>query len=497
LEIRAKIAKASLWLSGARLASNGLSAFSIAVLTIYLNPDMYGVVFTAMAIMVIVTAITEISLSESLIAVQDPTPDYYDTAWTLGLIRGLFLAATLWSLAPVTAWIYRDPRLTAVVCFVALIPFLASIKSPMIAGMERNLKFHQNFFIDVGTSLSTVGLSVFLAYEFGNYWAVISGAIFGQVVGTVLSFVVAPYTPKLTISKWRQLVGFSVWISFGQAFCALNYRLDQLLVGGYLGSSALGIYAVGGRIAQLPGREATRPLTATLYPAYSVAAGDNARLRSMYSRSQTMVTAIALPLTVVVGVLADTLVRHIMSPGWTQAIVVIQVMAAVTALESLGSLVYPLAMAMNKTRVLVVRDAQKFAMRAPLILFGMLAGGLVGLIIARAVAAIIGVVIDMQLVKSLLNLPLVRQMQDNSRTLLSTIIMAVGMLVLKWLTPEPGDAVAAGFWLVAMVLIGVVINMGSRLLLWLLSDMSSGPENDALIMMKAVVSRFVRARAAE
>ena len=75
---------------------------------------------------------------------------------------------------------------------------------------------------------------------------------------------------------------------------------------------------------------------------------------------------------------ADPLVRLVMGEKWVPAVTVIQALATIFAIQTLGTLVQPLAMAQGATQLLFKRDLQTLCLRIPIIAAAMATGGLPG-----------------------------------------------------------------------------------------------------------------------
>ena len=218
-------------------------------------------------------------------------------------------------------------------------------------------------------------VSLLIAWEYKSYWALILGSLAGQVAYVLLSYTALPFLPRITFKHTRDLLSFSVWLSLGQIINTINWRFDQLLIGGLSGRAALGYYSVGDNLAQLPTREAIAPLTQPLYPAFSRVADDHERLRAGYQRAQAFITAVALPIGVGFALLASPLILHFMGEKWAPAVIVAQGLSAIFALQTLGSLAQPLGMAAGATKLLFKRDVQMFFVRLPIDHGGNFPGG--------------------------------------------------------------------------------------------------------------------------
>ena len=485
--IRDRLARASSWLAAAKLMSGVLSAAGTVILARLLVPADFGIVALAASFIAVAASLTELSLGSALINVEEPEADHLHTVWTLNLARAAFLTAGFCLAAHPLALLLGDTRLEPVLYALSASLALTGMISPRLSLLERDLRFRQAFTLTLCSTLAGFAVSVALGVMFRSYWALVAGTLAGQVVRVGVSFAVAPYWPKLRLTRARELWRFSAWLSLSQIASTLNYRADQLIVGWHLGRAELGFYTVGGQLAQLPGREVVAPLTAALFPALSLVRGDADRSRSGYLRAQTLTTAVALPVTMLVALFAHPLVLLLLGPQWVGAVPVIQFVAAATAFETLGSLVGPLAMAQGQTKVLFHRDMLKLGLRLPLIVAGLLLGGFPGLLAGRSLAGVLGIFIDMTLVRTITSLPLGAQLWANRRCLIATGVMAVVAVTLQRLVPAPEATweqwarlvLLGGASLGAMVL--------TTVLLWRRAGFAEGPEREMAELTHSVL----------
>jgi PST family polysaccharide transporter len=131
--IRDRILRGSVWISGGRIVVNILSAVSTIVLARLLMPSDFGLVALATSMLAMLQAFTELSLSQALIAIGEPTREHYDTAWTLNLARGVLVGLGFCVAAPVLARLYSEPRLEAVMLALA-ISAASEVDSPSYRG---------------------------------------------------------------------------------------------------------------------------------------------------------------------------------------------------------------------------------------------------------------------------------------------------------------------------------------------------------------------------
>jgi O-antigen/teichoic acid export membrane protein len=479
-DIKSRIVRASLWISAARGTTNLLTALSTIVLARLLVPADFGLVALGTSMLVVLQAFTELSLSQALIHTREPTPDHYNTAWSLGFGRGLLIGLGFALAAPFAASAYNEPRLEGVMLALGANAILSGLQNPKLVMLQKQLNFHQEAIRSISAMLLQVTVSITVAVIFRSYWALIAGMLTGQVTNVILSYTLVPFRPALGWKHFRELWSFSVWLSLGQIVNTLNYRFDQLLVGTFLGRADLGLYTVGGRLSIMPGQEIVRPLTKTLFPAFSLTADNTARLGRAYQRVQGVVTAIALPASMGFALIADPVVRLALGEKWLGAIPVIQLLAAIYSIDTFGSLVNPLAMAKGATRLLFMRNMQKFAVRVPIIAIGMFAGGFMGLLYGRMIAGAIGVIVDMSMIERLAGVSLIEQFRANLRAILSTLAMVLAVVLFRDFAFFGDGKEGLILRLVATIVLAVQVYFATSWLLWLAAGRPNGPETEAI-----------------
>jgi len=490
IDVRSRLTRGSAWIAGGRLAVNLLGLISTLLLARWLTPGDFGLVAIAASILAIIAAATELSLGQALVQHRNPTADHFHATWTLQAGRNLLLAAGIAIAAVPTAAAFHEPRLTPLMLVMAVGIFLQGLSNPRSIMMMRDLIFWQQFMLQVGAKVAGLIVSLIIAFVFRSYWALVWGTVASQFAAVVLSYCVLPFFPRPRLKGARELFRFSIWLTLGQLINTVNWRIDQLFIGGYLGPAALGYYSQGDGLANMPTREVSSPLTQTLFPAFSRYADAKDQLRWIYQKAQALVTAVALPAGIGTAMIAHPMVLLVLGPKWEPAVVVIQVLAFAYAVQVLGALGEPLAMATGDTKLLFRRDLQYFFVRIPIITIGMLAGGLVGVLYARALAGSLSIALPMSVVRRVSGLRFAEQLRVNFRALTSAAVMVGVLAIINWLHGPPAmDNVALAKQLAVLIVSGAAAYIGTMACLWQLAGRPEGPETELLEMARKVLAK--------
>ncbi|MCV0382591.1 MAG: lipopolysaccharide biosynthesis protein [Erythrobacter sp.] len=485
--ISTRLVRGSMWITIARLLTNGLATLSMFVLAWNLAPADFGLVAIATTFILILTSVTDISLSAALVRHEAPDESHLSAAWTLNAIRGLALCLLTWAFAYPMAAFFTDDRLVPILLALGVSLLISSFANPRLAMAQRELQFRPEFLVTTGQKLIGFVVAVSVAIAFKSYWALVLGTLATQAANVLLSYLVMPFRPRILLRYWREFFAFSGWLTASQIVNTLNWRFDELLIGKLLNSTVLGYYTVGGNLASIPTRETTAPLMATIYPAFAAIRSDTRRLRDAYQRSQALVTAIALPAGVGTALLAEPIIRLTMGDKWLPAVSVVQILGVVFAFQTLGSLIQPIALSLGETRALFSRDWKLLVLRVALVSAAIVPFGLIGVLLARAVSSFVGSLVNMLLVRRLLNVSLRSQLRANLRAIASVSAMAIGVLVLSWLTQ--GGAMMPMVRLLLLMAAGGAIYCVTSLILWHSGGRPTGPETDILTFANKMIAK--------
>ena len=488
MEMRKQLAVGSIWTAGVRAGISLMGLANTIILARLLTPEDFGLVAVAAVIFAITGAFTALSLSEALIQHPNPEREHYDSAWTLSVMRGLFVAAILCGIGLCFSF-YGDPRLEFILYAFGLTAFVDALRNPKLVDFQRRLSFHQALLIQLAEKLASLLVAITIALIYQSFWAIVAGWLASQVVAAVLSYLFIPYLPRFSLFQWRGLFSFSGWVALGSGIREVNWRADQLMVGAVLGAPALGQYNVGGRLAALPVRESVAPLVHVLFPAFSKLQDQQDRLRKAYLRAQRMLAMVALPVGIGFALIAGPLVEFAMGPKWAMAALVIQVLSILFAIQAIATPFAPMAMGLGRTRLIFIRDVINLIVRYPILVAGFFAGGLVGLLAARSVSTFFIMGQDLFLARRLTGASFKQQIFSSWRAYSAAAFMAVivwGLQVVGIGNPTVPD-------LAILVTAGGVSYLAATIGLWVFAGKPNGPESEIIEIAQSFFTRFNRA----
>jgi lipopolysaccharide exporter len=485
MSLRQGVIRGALSLGSARIAMSLLNAAGIVVLARLLTPDDFGIIAIASAVVSVVAAVTEASLQQALVQCREPTRAHIDTVWTMSLIRaGLIFAVIAFSAWPL-AQIYGDERLAGVFLVAGLTGAFMEFYNPLLTLATRELRFRPLALFQIGQKAAGLGLAIGLAFALGNFWGIVLGNALGTLLASLTSYFILPYRPAFSLSRVREIWGFSGWMFLNQLCETLNWRFDQLAIGVSVTKAQLGFYSVADNFAVIPSRELSFPLRNALFPGLSRVVDQPERLRNAFVRAQAGIALVTAPAAIGLALLAQPAVDLFLGPRWAMAAPLLQWLAVTYAFDTFITVVRPLGMAMGQTRYLFLRQLAALFVRIPLILGGLVLGGLVGAAAGRALSSLVNCLISFVVAKRLVSVGVWAQVRSHGLTLASLAAMTAAVLALQAALP-PDVAERSALQLLVLVPAGALAYGLAVLALWSLSGRRDGAVTEVL----GIAARF-------
>jgi len=437
--ITTRTAGGIVWLVASRFAGRICDLLTLIVLARVLTPPDFGLVALAMTAVYVVEAVLELPLNSALVRLPLIEQKHLDTAFTLSILRGLVVALALAATAFPYALIYGDPRLFPLIAGLALAPASRGIGSPALACWSQKGSFSRDFVMDVGGKLTASIVAITIALTTRSYWALAAGTISAPLVGSLISYIVAPYRPRFSLMAWRDFAGFAGWTSAAQVLSALNWQADRLILGRLVSVATVGRYAMASDLSSLPEQALLKPMMRPIMSGMVAVRSDASRLRHAYRRVDRTIVTLLTPIAIGLAMLAEPLLRLGLGEQWRSTAPLLSIFALTIIPANVGAALGAMAMALDETRVMFQRTWQEAVVRLPLLVGGILIFGLPGLLAARFIAALWSGSVALRLVRNLTGESIASQMRGIARPILAGGVATVATLpFLPLLTDSSG-----------------------------------------------------------
>ena len=486
-----RTALSSIYMVGARLGMRLIGVVSTLVLVRILSPADFGIVALAQAVYPVLDLLTATGFNQAIIRMRAPRAEHYDTAWTLGIFRGAFIAACLVATSGWQARFMHEPRIEPLMWLLAATALISSLQNVRLVDYQRDLRFEWiTLFMLWGKAQGFI-IIMLLAIFMHNYWILILANLLNKMISVPATYIVARHRPRFSLAGWRELFDFSKWLFLGNVCLLTDLQLMTFVVGHYLGMIEVGLFQVGMQVAALPITEIAAPIRGPLYSAFSKIYHDIDELRRSFLGSLAIQSLIIVPLTVGLAVTAPEVTAIFLGQKWMAVVPLLPIIAFYQLFDATGHHIHTVMLALNRQRLYTITYYISIALRVPLTIWWALEGGLRGAALAMLVSAAVNAVLWNAQLAPLLRLRRRSAMVVLWRPLLASAIMGgIVFIVSQRLptTPEYHDIILRLVVEVASGAVAYAVLVG---LFWLAAGApNSSPEAQILRTARAALGRM-------
>ncbi|MGZ4398312.1 MAG: oligosaccharide flippase family protein [Gaiellaceae bacterium] len=188
----------------------------------------------------------------------------------------------------------------------------------------------------------------------------------------------------------RPILGMSAWMTVTDISALIISRLDVVIVAGLVGLPQAGIYAVATKLAAFVPRF-TDPAVSVFFPHASglAAAGDREGLRHNLLIGTRIAVAVAMPLTILLVVLAHPVLTAWVGADWTSGANVVACLAAASLVASLTKSGIDILRGMGDVKLPALIAVGEAALNLGLSIGLALTIGMVGVALGTLIAALV------------------------------------------------------------------------------------------------------------
>ncbi len=456
-----------------------LGLVSTLILVRLLSPDDFGVVAMAMVIVGLLEVFTHTAVDLALIRDREASREHYDTAWTLEILQALALAVVLVIVAPWAARFFADERVTLVIYALALRAVVGSFENIGVVAFRRDLEFHKEFWFGVSKKMAMVALTIVAAFTLKSYWALVAGLVSGRCADVFISFRRHPYRPRFSLAKVAELWGFSQWLLMGRIGDMVTRKLDEFVIGGELGTTAMGNYFVASDVATAPTEEIVGPMSRGIYPVYSHLLNARPQLIDSFLLVLASTTYLCVPLGMGLSAVAPNLVPLVLGEKWVAAIPLIEYLGISGIAMALAMTVEPLLVATGRVRIFAWFQWMQLLLLAPALIYAGKVLGVVGVAAAKTAILTLSIPLWFYVVSRVEVISARRLMGAMLPAVLAGTVMHVGVRALARV-PLPSEVLI----LVCQLLAGAGIYFAVTWSIWKARGYPDGAERKALERMR-------------
>lgn len=325
------------------------------VLARLLTTDDFGISAMALTAFGAVCVLTNIgTLGSGMVARfedEEAQRKYLNTLWSIELARSLVIGLLLMAFAKPTANFYGDSRLVPVLFVLAWVPFTISLHNIGVMLYTRDVQFGRTILVETIQMVMSVLITIGAAWTLRSYWALVWGQLASAVIGTVLTYFIHPFRPRLEIDR----AALRTALNFGKhafliSLCTFVITTaDNALVARLLGAAVVGAYVIAYSASSLLSNVISQVFSAVFFPVFAQINRDRPEdLRATAARAFSAGSLFLALITAPMVLLAPEIITLLYGPKWLSAVEPLRILAVLGFVRGILNLLNTMLMGVNR-----------------------------------------------------------------------------------------------------------------------------------------------------
>ncbi|MDQ2098091.1 MAG: oligosaccharide flippase family protein [Tychonema bourrellyi B0820] len=226
------------------------------ILTRLLLPELFGLVGLAYVFIVGVHLFSDIGLGPSIIQnKRGEDPEFVNTAWTMQVIRSLFIWFCLMLITWPVANFYQEPRLLWLIPAISINTLIGGFNSTAIFSLNRKMSVKQVVIFEFGTQIISTTVMIVWALLNPSIWAILAGGLSGSLVELIWGhFLITGKSNRFAWDKSavKEIFSYGKWIFLSTLLFFLCSQADRLVLAKIFDLTMLGIYGIAFTLSDMP-----------------------------------------------------------------------------------------------------------------------------------------------------------------------------------------------------------------------------------------------------
>ena len=262
--------KGTFWTLGSYGIVTGLRVGQSIVLARLLAPELFGIMLIVNTLRIGIELMSDLGIGQNVVYSKNANdPEFYNTAWTLQLIRGILLWLCLSIAAIPVARLYKSEILILIIPIAGFASVLSGLTSISISLLQKRLHVIRINLFEIIVALLSVLVQLTVAYLNRTVWSLVYGTLLGSLIYVIGSYLlIQGVEQKFYLSKRyvMEIMHFGKWIFLSSVVYFMSINFDKLYLGRAIPLTILGIYGIARAIADLLGNVVARLGNYVLFP---------------------------------------------------------------------------------------------------------------------------------------------------------------------------------------------------------------------------------------
>ncbi len=355
------------WQMATEISARGLQVLATIVLARLLAPADFGLIGMALIFTQLAYVLFDMGLSTALIQKKELETAHYQTAFAVFLAISVVFYLFVFALAPLISKFFNHSQLIAVLRWLGVIFFLYALRAVPFVRLTRQMRFRAIGVVQLLSTIAYAVAAVILAWKGYGVWSFVVGLIVQEAVLTSGTLLVLNewYIPRFYPQKLNEMFVFGSQVLSSRLVGYVNVNLPNVIIGRWLGASALGFYSVAYQLVDFPVQRIAKNILRVMFPAFSRVQDDAAQFLHLFNETVRGLTFIVFPVFAGMVLVAPEFVKLFYGLKWLPLISILQILTIVGLARSLWVICSVIFLARGKPKTELLINLSYFLFLTP------------------------------------------------------------------------------------------------------------------------------------
>lgn len=374
------------------------------VLARLLMPEDFGLLGMAMVFAGLTDAFVDFGFGNAIIQKQKTNLIQLSTVFWINMLMALILTAIMFLTSPWVALYFEMPDLKSITQLMSLTFIIKGLTSLQSALFRKELNYKIPFYIEIIGGVISGVLGIYWAYIGYGVYSLIYSQISGWIISTLLIWHFSKWKPSFVfnLNTISELWGFGYKYSLSIFIDSAFSKMDTIIIGKMFSATVLGLFYKAQSLNNLIIQLAFSSFGNVLFPSLSKLAYDKEKLKDVMTRILHIVCFTTFLFSGLMFINAKSIIIILFTDRWIGSIDIFRLLAVFSFIYTLPTILTTPILSIGKSgdtlKIEIIKKAL-YLLAIPSAIYL----GLYAYISSVILAAIVGILVNLYLVKKYLN----------------------------------------------------------------------------------------------
>jgi PST family polysaccharide transporter len=355
-----------------------------------LGPHQFGAFAVSVVALLALLSFNELGVSLAIVRWQDDPREIAPTVTTISVASSLVIYAGCFVAAPYFASAMGSPSATNVIRVLAVNVIIDGLVATPAALMQRYFRQDKKMIADQLNNWVGAGTSIGLAIMHFGAMSLAVGRLAGAVVAAIIFIIFSPQPLRFGYDRAvaGSLFQFGMPLAGASIIVFAVQNVDQIIVGRFLGATALGFYALAFNMSSWPLNIFSMPVRSVAPALFSRLQHDRQAMGKGFLTGIGLLESMTLPVCMVISGAAVPLVHIVYGTSWEPAATALTWLGILAAIRIMYEFIYDFFVVLARSRVVFTVQLVWLIILVPALIVGTKVKGIAGTSMAEVLVAL-------------------------------------------------------------------------------------------------------------